>query len=115
MLTFTDAPVSILNPDKAADTAFDELCRTGGTLLDCARVVKQSHQAIRVRPSPEQDEGGPVRYQVRATGGRGFTVLDAVTAGAIVAVCERINDANKAKLLALPLVKAVAIVWKCVK
>lgn len=41
--------------------------------------------------------------------------LDRVTAGAIVAVADALNETNVARLNAMPLERAVTIAWKLVK
>lgn len=41
-------------------------------------------------------------------------MVDAFTASMLLGVYNRLNDANKAKFAALPLLKAVAVGWKLV-
>ena len=64
-------------------------------------------------------ESNPVTasYEVLAAGVRKVDgmLLDAFTASAIVAVAEKLNPVNRARLEAMPLERAVRIVWKLAK
>lgn len=42
-------------------------------------------------------------------------LLDSFTASAVVLVHDGLNEVNRAKFFALPLTKAVTVVWKLVK
>lgn len=89
------------------------------TLLEAAQRVRDTHSCVVIRARKEQDPNGPIQYDVKdyfgqGRKGGGWTALDACTAGAICAVGEALSEANRAKYLSLPLMKAVNVTWKLV-
>lgn len=66
--------------------------RRGATPIEAARHVR---------------EHGCIRYRGQ--------LLDATTAGMLLAVHAALNDENRAKFEALPLLRAVSVGWKLVK
>lgn len=64
--------------------------KPSGTRMDRLRWIVEHHQAARV-------EG---------------LYVDGLTAQGLVQLHDRLNDANRATLLALPLRKAVSVMWK---
>lgn len=76
--------------------------------LAAARTVKEQHQARRV----------DVRTGYLVPDGRkrrgGVVLLDAVTAGMLVAVWTQLNERNRAMFVAMPILKAVDVGWRLV-
>lgn len=80
------------------------------TLYEIALKVK-SEGAHLIRETPEGIEA----KIYEGKGKKGWILLDSFTSGGLVSLYENLNEANKAKFQALPVVKAIAVMWKLVK
>lgn len=88
------------------------------SLLD---LCERNDLADAARATPKLDRKTPRITRMRTIVENGQAVrmegklVDTFTASAYVKVAEALNETNRAKLEALPLSKAVALVWKLLK
>lgn len=91
-------PQAWLDAEKPAPSTHE------GGWIAAARWIKEHHSARRVDPKtgeliPENKRGG--------------MLLDAFSASALTAVYDSLSEQNKAKLLAMPVARAVEICFQC--
>jgi hypothetical protein len=77
-----------------------------------ARKVQTDKQALLFR----QNFDGSYNIKELFSGNkRGWTILDGFTASAIMAVHDALNDTNKARFSALPLIRMATVAFRLVK
>lgn len=81
--------------------------------VEVARLVRDSGSAHQIRP--RKDGQGYDCKPIFTGKSRGWTFVDIMTAGAIMAVYEALSEPNRAKLEALPIDKAARICFKFVR
>lgn len=86
-------------------------------ISEIAKQVKDEHQCklIRLRKGFKKvNKFDPIEYDCKDYEGskRGWVFLDAMTANAIVACYEALNDENKAKFDSIPLTTLIQFCWK---
>lgn len=82
--------------------------------IEIAQKVAAEHQAVLFR----ERKGEPGQYDIKPlfTGSKkGWVILDGFSASAIVQVYNALNETNKAKFAALPLVKMATVAFKLIK
>lgn len=86
------------------------------TWIDTARKINDEHQAYQVDVnSPTHEICGDACSKQVKTKGRCGVILDGFTASMLVQIYDALNDKNKAKFDALPLLKAVSVGWGLTK
>jgi hypothetical protein len=82
------------------------------TAIEVFRTVTTDGAQL-VRPRKD----APLQYDIKPlfTGSnRGWTIVDAFTASAVVQVWNALSEANRAKFGAMPLTRMVTVTWKLV-
>lgn len=82
------------------------------TFIELAQKVLADHQALSFKVNEDNTVSVKEYYDAK---GKGWVMLDATTASAVMAIYNGLNEVNKAKFLTLHPLKIVDVCWKLVK